>query len=76
VNARNLKTLDVDETTFGKLAPQVPADRVLVAESGITGPGDVARYVSDGARAVLVGEALVKDGDPAGAVRAMKKAGA
>ena len=71
VNARNLKTLAVDDDTFGRLAPLVPADRVLVAESGISGPVDVKRFVAEGARAVLVGEALVKDGDPEGAVRAM-----
>ena len=71
VNARNLKTLAVDEDAFGRLAPLVPADRVLVAESGISSPVDVKRYVAEGARAVLVGEALVKDGDPEGAVRAM-----
>jgi indole-3-glycerol phosphate synthase len=71
VNARNLKTLAVDDDTFGRLAPLVPADRVLVAESGISSPVDVKRYVAEGARAVLVGEALVKDGDPEGAVRAM-----
>ena len=71
VNARNLKTLEVDPDTFGRLAPLVPDDRVLVAESGIASPVDVKRYVAEGARAVLVGEALVKDGDPEGAVRAM-----
>ena len=71
VNARNLKTLDVDADTFGRLAPLVPGDRVLVAESGITDESDVARFVSEGARAVLVGEALVKDGDPRGAVARM-----
>lgn len=71
VNARNLKTLAVDGEAFGRLAPLVPADRVLVAESGITGPTDVARFVRQGARVVLVGEALVRDGDPEGAVRAM-----
>jgi indole-3-glycerol phosphate synthase len=71
VNARNLKTLAVDGDTFGRLAPLVPEDRVLVAESGIGGPADVARFVASGARAVLVGEALVRDGDPEQAVRAM-----
>jgi indole-3-glycerol phosphate synthase len=71
VNARNLKTLEVDVDTFGRLAPQIPDDRVLVAESGIATPVDVKRYVAEGARAVLVGEALVRDGDPEGAVRAM-----
>jgi indole-3-glycerol phosphate synthase len=70
VNARNLKTLAVDPATFGRLAPLVP-DRVLVAESGITGPDDVQRYVDEGARVVLVGEALVRGGDPSGAVAAM-----
>jgi len=71
VNARNLKTLGVDQDTFGRLAPLIPGDRVKVAESGIFGPVDVKRFVAEGARAVLVGEALVKDGDPEGAVRAM-----
>jgi len=71
VNARNLKTLAVDDTTFGRLATLVPDDRVLVAESGISGPADVERFVAEGARVVLVGEALVRDGDPETAVRAM-----
>jgi len=71
VNARNLKTLQIDQDVFGRLAPLIPDDRVKVAESGIFGPADVTRHVAEGARAVLVGEALVKDGDPEGAVRAM-----
>jgi indole-3-glycerol phosphate synthase len=71
VNARNLKTLEVDPGTFTRLAPLVPEDRVLVAESGISGPADVAGFVAAGARAVLVGEALVRDGDPEAAVRAL-----
>jgi len=71
VNARNLKTLAVDNDTFGRLAPLVPDDRVKVAESGISGVQDVTRFVSEGARAVLVGEALVKDGAPTAAVAAM-----
>jgi indole-3-glycerol phosphate synthase len=76
VNARNLRTLEVDPTTFGRLAPLVPEDRVLVAESGIAGPADVERYVGEGARVVLVGEALVRDGDPRAAVAAMTGVGA
>jgi indole-3-glycerol phosphate synthase len=71
VNARNLKTLAVDADTFGRLAPLVPDDRVKVAESGIFSPADVRRFVGQGARAVLVGEALVKDGEPRTAVAAM-----
>lgn len=71
VNARNLKTLEVDAATFGKVAPLLPTGVVRVAESGIAGPDDVRRVVAEGADAVLVGEALVKDGDPEAAVRAM-----
>jgi indole-3-glycerol phosphate synthase len=70
VNARNLKTLEVDPATFGKVAPLL-TDVVRVAESGIAGPDDVRRLVGEGADVVLVGEALVRDGDPEGAVRAM-----
>lgn len=75
INARNLKTLAVDDATFARLAPLVPADRVLVAESGIRGPADVAGFVAEGARVVLVGEALVRDGDPEAAVRSMTGVG-
>ncbi|WP_210651299.1 indole-3-glycerol phosphate synthase TrpC [Nocardioides sp. SYSU D00065] len=76
VNSRNLKTLDVDPDVFGRLAPQIPDGVVRVAESGITGVADVQRFVSEGAGVVLVGEALVKDGDPEAAVRAMTGVGA
>jgi indole-3-glycerol phosphate synthase len=71
VNARDLKTLEVDPATFGKVAPLLPDDVVNVAESGIRTPADVRRVVGEGADVVLVGEALVRDGDPEGAVRAM-----
>ena len=76
VNARNLKTLEVDDTAFERIAPSLPADAVAVAESGITGPDDVRRVVAAGADAVLVGEALVRGGDPRAAVAAMVEAGA
>ena len=71
VNARNLKTLDVDPATFAKVAPLLPDDTVLVAESGISSRHDVGRHVAEGADVVLVGEALIRDGDPEAAVRAM-----
>ncbi len=64
VNARNLKTLEVDRTAFARLAPGVPPDRVRIAESGISGPADVAAAVRDGADGVLVGEALVTGTSP------------
>ena len=76
VNARNLHTLEVDDTTFERVAPAVPAQCVRVAESGISGPADVERVVQAGAHAVLVGEALVRDGDPTAAVRQLVSAGA
>ncbi|TWP33571.1 indole-3-glycerol phosphate synthase TrpC [Leekyejoonella antrihumi] len=68
VNARNLKTLEVDRGTFARLAPRVPPGCVRVAESGVRGPADVAEYAACGADAVLVGEALVTGGTPAQAV--------
>lgn len=64
VNARNLKTLEVDLGTVTRLLPQLPADVVAVAESGVASPADVATYVDAGAHAVLVGEALVTGADP------------
>ncbi|HSU74825.1 MAG TPA: indole-3-glycerol phosphate synthase TrpC [Terrabacter sp.] len=76
VNARNLKTLEVDPSTVTDLLPRVPAGVVGVAESGVSGPDDVAAYVRAGAGAVLVGEALVKDGAPESAIRAFIDAAA
>ena len=72
VNARNLKTLEVDPSTFGRLVKLLPDDVVAVAESGISGREDAARFAGEGAAVVLVGEALVRDGDPRAAVAAMK----
>jgi indole-3-glycerol phosphate synthase len=66
-----LRRLHDEARELGLTAPQVPGDRVLVAESGISDPTDVKRFVAEGARAVLVGEALVKDGAPREAVAAM-----
>jgi indole-3-glycerol phosphate synthase len=74
INARNLKTLEVDPGTVTDLLPQVPDDVVAVAESGVTGPADVAAYVRAGAGAVLVGEALVTGGDPQAAIRSFIEA--
>ena len=64
VNARNLKTLEIDADVFERLAPLIPADVVRVAESGISGLDDAARYAAAGADTVLVGEALVRSGEP------------
>lgn len=75
VNVRNLKTLDVDNANFSKLAPLLPEDAVIVAESGVASPQDVADYAAHGAKAVLVGEALVKSGTPTETLRDFRAAG-
>ena len=68
VNARNLKTLEVHADTFARLAALLPDGVVKVAESGISGRDDAARFAAQGADVVLVGEALVRHGDPQAAV--------
>jgi indole-3-glycerol phosphate synthase len=76
VNARNLKTLEVDNRTFADLAPLIPDRIVKVAESGVQGPRDVVEYARAGADAVLVGETLVRGDDPRRAVADLVAAGA
>ena len=76
VNARNLKTLAVDPDTFGRLAPLIPDTCVKVAESGVSGPVDAARFAGEGADAVLVGEALVRGSAPRQAAHDLIAAGA
>jgi len=76
VNARNLKTLEVDPTTFARVAPRIPDSVVRVAESGIKGPKDLLAYAHDGADAVLVGESLVTSAGPRAAVAELVTAGA
>src|SRR5665647_2740053 len=75
INARNLKTLEVDRGTFARLAPRVPRGIVKVAESGVRGPYDVLAYAQAGASAVLVGESLVTGGRPREAVADLISAG-
>jgi indole-3-glycerol phosphate synthase len=76
VNARNLRTLDVDRDTFARVAPRIPDDVVRVAESGVRGAHDVFEYAKQGAHVVLVGETLVKGTDPRAAVAELVNAGA
>ena len=76
VNARNLKTLEVDRNTFGNVVDAIPAGIVKVAESGVRGPLDVIQYANLGADAVLVGESLVTGKDPKAAVADLVAAGA
>jgi indole-3-glycerol phosphate synthase len=76
VNARDLRTLEVDRATFARIAPLIPSGVVRVAESGVRGPHDVLEYARHGADAVLVGESLVTGGDPRSAVADLVAAGA
>ena len=71
VNNRDLRSFEVSlETTLG-LLPRVPADRLLVTESGILARGDVRRMRDAGVQAFLVGEAFMRADDPGLALAAM-----
>jgi indole-3-glycerol phosphate synthase len=76
VNARDLRTLDVDRSTFERIAPGLPTGVVKIAESGVRGPLDLIEYAAAGADAVLVGEGLVTTADPRHAVAELVTAGA
>ncbi|MGH3497701.1 MAG: indole-3-glycerol phosphate synthase TrpC [Nocardioidaceae bacterium] len=76
VNARNLRTLEVDRSLFARLAPHVPDGVVCVAESGVRGAHDVIEYARAGADVVLVGETLVTGGNPRSSVADLVAAGA
>ena len=75
VNARDLKTLEVDRSVFGRLSPLLPDGCVKIAESGVRGPHDLLAYAAVGADAVLVGEGVVTGGDPRAAVAELVTAG-
>ncbi|MDP9343507.1 MAG: indole-3-glycerol phosphate synthase TrpC [Actinomycetota bacterium] len=74
VNARDLETLEVDEDLAVALARRVPADRIVVFESGISRREQVERAVEAGASAVLVGEALMRSPDPGAKIRELRGA--
>lgn len=69
INNRDLRTFEVSLGTTRKLARLVPVDRLIVAESGISTPEDLADLARYGARAFLVGESLMREEDVAGATR-------
>lgn len=69
INNRDLKSLKVDLAVFERLAPQVPTDRLLVAESGLYRHDDLRRMAAAGAKAFLVGESLMREPDVTGATR-------
>lgn len=74
VNVRDMQRLSVDHGVFATVVGALPRHAVVVAESGVNGPADVARYIGDGADAVLVGEYLMRAADPAAATRELAEA--
>ena len=64
INNRNLRTFEVSLDTTLAMLPRVPAERLVVSESGIHAPGDIARLRTAGVRAYLVGEAFMRAPDP------------
>jgi indole-3-glycerol phosphate synthase len=71
VNNRNLRTFDVALETTLELLPRVPRERLLVTESGILAPTDVARMRAAGVHAFLVGEAFMRAADPGAALHSL-----
>jgi len=71
INNRNLKTLKTDLATSKRLAPLVPRGRVVVCESGLSQPSDLAAMAVAGVRRFLIGEALMAQADVEAATRAI-----
>lgn len=71
VNNRNLKTMTTDLATTETLAARVPAERMLIAESGLFTSDDLARMARIGARCFLIGESLMRQDDLATATRTL-----
>jgi indole-3-glycerol phosphate synthase len=71
INNRDLRTFDVSLETTLSMLPRAPADRIVVSESGIHTPADVARLRGAGVHAYLVGEAFMRAPDPGAALASL-----
>ena len=71
INNRNLKTFDVTLATTEQLAPRVPKDKIVIGESGIFTPADLARLQKVNVNAFLVGESLMRQADVTKATKAL-----
>lgn len=74
VNNRDLRRFETDLGVSERLSARIPADRLLISESGVAAPADIVRLRRCGARSFLIGEALMRSSDPEAAVRALVEA--
>ena len=71
INNRDLRTFETTLETTRTLAPRVPEGRMVISESGLSGPADLAAMARDGVRSFLIGESLMRQDDVAAATRAL-----